>query len=207
MAETKKPKMNLPNKLTMFRIFCVPFFLCFLLADGIPLNILWAGIIFTAAMITDLLDGRIARKYNLVTAFGKFWDPLADKLITLTALTGIAALSDNALLPAVVACVVLWRELIVTGLRLIAAGGSGKVIAANIWGKLKTTFQCIYIGFALFSMFFTDNLGLPEKSVFYRDAFAPIFNIVIMVTGSIMIILTIWSGWTYYRDNKEALKM
>ena len=207
MMETKKGKMNLPNRLTMFRIFCVPFFLFFLLVSDIPLNVLWAGIIFAAAMITDLLDGKIARKYNLVTAFGKFWDPLADKLITLTALIGIAALSDNALLPTVVACVVLWRELIVTGLRLIAAGGSGKVIGANIWGKLKTTFQCIYIGFELFAMFFTDNLRLHEKSAFYADTFAPIFNIVIMVTGCIMILLTIWSGWTYYRDNKEALKM
>ena len=207
MIETPKTKMNLPNKLTMFRIFCVPFFLLFLLVKDIPLNILWAGIIFMVAMITDLLDGRIARKYNLVTAFGKFWDPLADKLITLTALIGIAALSDFALLPAIVACVVLWRELIVTGLRLVAAGGSGKVIAANIWGKMKTTFQCIYIGFELFSMFFTDNLGLSEKSAFYRDSFQPVFNTVTIVTGCIMIILTIWSGWTYYRDNKEALKM
>ena len=199
--------MNLPNRLTVFRILCVPFFLLFLLVKDIPLNVLWAGIIFTVAMITDLLDGKIARKYNLVTAFGKFWDPLADKLITLTALISIAALSDSALLPIIVACVVLWRELLVTGLRLTAVSGSGKVIGANIWGKLKTTFQCIYIGFELFSMFFTDNLGLPEKSTFYADTFAPIFNIVIMITGCIMILLTIWSGWTYYRDNKEALKM
>ncbi|HOP11675.1 MAG TPA: CDP-diacylglycerol--glycerol-3-phosphate 3-phosphatidyltransferase [Oscillospiraceae bacterium] len=205
--ETKKEKMNLPNKLTMFRIFCVPFFLFFLLINDIPLNILWAGIIFAIAMVTDLLDGRIARKYNLITAFGKFWDPLADKLMTLTALIGIAALDGSAILPTVVACVVLWRELIVTGLRLVAAGGSGKVIGANIWGKLKTTFQCIYIGFELFAMFFTDNLRLPEKSAFYADTFQPIFNIVIMVTGIIMIVLTIWSGWTYYRDNREALKI
>ncbi|HNX13249.1 MAG TPA: CDP-diacylglycerol--glycerol-3-phosphate 3-phosphatidyltransferase [Oscillospiraceae bacterium] len=205
--ETKKEKMNLPNRLTVFRILCVPFFLFFLLVGDIPLNVLWAGLIFTVAMVTDLLDGRIARKYNIVTAFGKFWDPLADKLITLTALIAIAALSNSAILPVVVACVVLWRELLVTGLRLTAVSGSGKVIGANIWGKLKTTFQCIYIGFELFSMFFTDNLRLPENSAFYADTFAPIFNIIIMVTACIMIALTIWSGWTYYRDNREALKM
>lgn len=193
----RKINPNLPNQLTVMRIFCVPVFLFFLLCEGIPLNILWAGIVFALAMITDLLDGRIARKYDLVSDFGKFWDPLADKLMTLTALIGISSIKETAL-PTVIACCVLWRELLVTGLRLTAAGKSGKVIAANIWGKLKTVFQCVYIGLELLSMFLAQT-SLAGRRI-YLSVIGPAFGYAALVTGVIMILLTVWSGVTYYLD-------
>ena len=205
-AETsKKPGMNLPNKLTVARLCCVPFFLALLLLE-FPYHILCAGIVFALAMITDLLDGKIARRYNMVTEFGKFWDPLADKLMTITALIGIAALNDAPVLATVVACVVLWRELFVTGLRVMAAKGSGKVIAANIWGKLKTTFQCVYIALELLALFFVKDLNLSENAFFSEKIQSP-FNIVIFAAGCIMVALTLWSAWTYYRDNKESFHL
>lgn len=145
--------MNLPNKLTMARVVLVPFFMVFAgltgygTADFNPTYYLIAGIIFAAASFTDFLDGYLARKNNLVTDFGKFMDPLADKMLTTAAF--IYMLKDGLCHPVVLA-VILFREFAVAGVRMIAAE-SGTVIAANIWGKVKTVLQMLTIIFYYFA--------------------------------------------------------
>lgn len=133
--------MNLPNKLTMFRVILIPFFIVFLLVPGIPAGKWIALAIFIVASLTDLLDGKIARKYNLVTNFGKFMDPLADKLLVCSALICLVELKE---LPAWMVIVIISREFIISGFRLVASD-NGVVIAASYWGKFKTTFQMIAV--------------------------------------------------------------
>lgn len=132
--------MNLPNKLTILRMIMIPVFLVVLYIPGLGMagNIA-AAAIFILASITDFLDGKIARKYNLVTNFGKFMDPLADKLLVCSALIAFVELGY---LPAWIVIIIISREFIISGFRLIAAD-KGVVIAANYWGKFKTTFQMI----------------------------------------------------------------
>ena len=132
--------MNLPNKLTMLRIIMIPFFVFFLLSN-IPGKDIIALVLFCAASLTDLADGKIARKYNLVTDFGKFMDPLADKLLVCSALI---CLVDLGRIPSWVVVIIVAREFAISGFRLIAAD-NGIVIAASYWGKFKTTFQMIMI--------------------------------------------------------------
>lgn len=152
-------KMNLPNKLTLFRVFLIPFFVLFMClsvkegtiayfrAEPTEKFLLYrwtALVIFSVASLTDLLDGRIARQYDLVTNFGKFMDPLADKLLVCTALI---LLSTEGSLPVWVTLIIIAREFIISGFRLLACE-KGIVIAASTWGKLKTNFQiilCIYL--------------------------------------------------------------
>ncbi len=151
--------MNLPNKLTLTRILLVPVFMVFVsltslrgIADGSfqPTYYLVAGIVFAAASFTDFLDGHLARKWNMVTDFGKFADPLADKLLTTVAF--IYMMRDGVCSP-VVLCIILAREFAVSGLRMVAAGAKdGKVIAANMWGKVKTVLQMLSIIFYFFGM-------------------------------------------------------
>lgn len=133
--------MNLPNKLTILRVMMIPFFVFSLLAyDGTNQCLRYvAAVIFVAASLTDLLDGKIARKYNLVTNFGKFMDPLADKLLVCSALICMVELKQ---LPAWMVIVIISREFIISGFRLVASD-KGVVIAASYWGKWKTTFQMI----------------------------------------------------------------
>lgn len=135
--------MNLPNKLTLLRVLMIPFFVVVLLLDGgsSPLLRNVAAAIFIVASLTDLLDGKIARKCNLVTNFGKFMDPLADKLLVCTALICLVELGQ---LPAWMVIVIISREFIISGFRLVAVE-QGTVIAASYWGKFKTTFQMIAI--------------------------------------------------------------
>ena len=150
--------MNLPNKLTLTRILLVPVFMVFVsltslngIADGSfqPTYYLIAGIVFAAASFTDFLDGHLARKWNMVTDFGKFADPLADKLLTTVAF--IYMMRDGVCSP-VVLCIILAREFAVSG-RMVAAGAKdGKVIAANMWGKVKTVLQMLSIIFYFFGM-------------------------------------------------------
>ena len=147
--------MNLPNKLTLTRIILVPVFMVFVSLTQIgtedfnPTWYLVAGIIFAAASFTDFLDGHLARKWNMVTDFGKFADPLADKLLTTVAF--IYMLRDGVCSP-VVLCIILAREFAVSGLRMVAAGAKdGKVIAANMWGKVKTVLQMLTIIFYYFA--------------------------------------------------------
>ncbi len=133
--------MNLPNKLTMFRVILIPFFVLFMLVPITSVDKWIALGIFIVASLTDLLDGKIARKYNLVTNFGKFMDPLADKLLVCSALICLVSLCR---IPAWIVIVIIAREFIISGFRLIASD-NGVVIAASYWGKFKTTFQMIMI--------------------------------------------------------------
>lgn len=131
--------MNIANKLTIFRVILVPVFMVFLLADKIPNNFLWALIIFAAASLTDFIDGQIARRRHMITDFGKFLDPLADKVLVVSALVCFVGLG---LTESWVVVLIIAREFLVTSLRLVASSGKEKlVIAASIWGKLKTVLQ------------------------------------------------------------------
>lgn len=134
--------MNLPNKLTVLRVIMIPFFVFFMLTDIAGSLSKWIALgIFIIASLTDLLDGKIARKYNLVTNFGKFMDPLADKLLVCAAMI---CLVEMGMLPAWMVIVIISREFIISGFRLIAAD-NGVVIAASYWGKFKTVFQMVMI--------------------------------------------------------------
>ena len=151
--------MNLPNKLTLCRIILVPVFMIFVSLTEFgteTFNVTWylvAGIVFAAASFTDYLDGHLARKWHMVTDFGKFADPLADKLLTTVAL--IYMMRDGVCSP-VVLCIILAREFAVSGLRMVAAGAKdGKVIAANMWGKVKTVLQMLTIIFYFFGISLT----------------------------------------------------
>lgn len=133
--------MNLPNKLTIFRVILIPFFVVLLLFDLTAYDKWIALAIFIVASLTDFLDGHIARKYNLVTNFGKFMDPLADKLLVSAAMI---ALADLKRIPAWVVIIIISREFIISGFRLIASDNH-VVIAASYWGKFKTTFQMVMV--------------------------------------------------------------
>lgn len=150
--------MNLPNKLTLFRVVLIPFFVFFLLApyfEGYGNYIALA--IFVVASLTDLADGKIARKYNLVTNFGKFMDPLADKLLVCSAMI---CLVDLKLIPSWVVLIIIAREFIISGFRLVASD-NGVVIAASYWGKFKTTFQMIMVIVIIFNI----NLKLEALEI------------------------------------------
>ena len=142
--------MNLPNKLTIVRVCLIPFFVAALLFDhgnNYTMRIV-ANVLFIVASLTDLFDGKIARKYNLVTNFGKFMDPLADKLLVCSALICLIELGQ---LPAWVVIIIISREFIISGFRLVAAD-NGVVIAASYWGKFKTTFQMAAVILMIFNI-------------------------------------------------------
>ncbi|MBE5832586.1 MAG: CDP-diacylglycerol--glycerol-3-phosphate 3-phosphatidyltransferase [Butyrivibrio sp.] len=134
--------MNLPNKLTVARVVLIPFFVAFLLLSPSNEAFKWVALaIFIVASLTDMLDGKIARKYNLITDFGKFMDPLADKLLVCSAMICLIELSR---IPSWIVVIIIAREFVISGFRLIAAD-NGRVIAASYWGKFKTTFQMIMV--------------------------------------------------------------
>lgn len=137
--------MNTPNKLTIVRICMVPVLVLFLLVDAIPYHYLWALLVFIAASVTDAFDGHLARKNNLITDFGKFLDPLADKILVISALICFV---EMGVCSSVIVVIVIAREFLVSALRLVAVG-EGKVIAASKWGKAKTVSQMIAIIFEL----------------------------------------------------------
>ena len=174
--------MNLPNKLTLFRIFLIPVFIIVMLLN-IPNKYLIACIIFIVASITDAMDGHIARKYNLVTDFGKFMDPLADKLLVISALT---CMIEVKLVPAWMVIIIVARELTVSILRAIAAS-EGKVIAASGGGKLKTITQMVSIIVLLIGENFNNILLLKIGFIF-----------ILIAT-----LLTLYSGWEYLYKNKD----
>lgn len=155
--------MNLPNKLTMLRVLLIPVFM----VCAVNRWMLAAGIVFAAASLTDYFDGHIARKNDLVTDFGKFADPLADKLLTTTAF--LYMMADGICSP-VVLVIILAREFAVSGLRMVAAGApGGKVIAANLWGKAKTVLQMLticfyYFGVSIEAAFFADPMSSAYKT-------------------------------------------
>lgn len=132
--------MNLANKLTTFRVLCIPIFVVFMLIESIPYNYYLAAIVFIIASITDLFDGKIARKYHLVTDFGKFMDPLADKMLVSAA---IICLTPK-MIPSWVVIIIISRELFISGFRMLAAD-QGIVLAAGWWGKFKTAFSMVMI--------------------------------------------------------------
>ncbi len=151
--------MNLPNKLTVLRVILIPFFLFFILWYGIPYHTVWALSVYVLASVTDFLDGRLARSYNQVTTFGKFLDPLADKLLVMSALICFAF---ERWIDPVAVVIILSREFMVTGLRLVVAG-EGVVVAAGIWGKLKTFFTMVaQIAIMVLQIIFPDAKGSPD---------------------------------------------
>ncbi|MGP1612019.1 MAG: CDP-diacylglycerol--glycerol-3-phosphate 3-phosphatidyltransferase [Catonella sp.] len=176
--------MNLPNKITVFRMLTIPFFVACMLIKEIPYNEVIAGVIFIIASLSDFVDGKIARRYNLVTNFGKFMDPLADKLLVQSALICFMA---KGLMPAWMVIVILSREFIISGFRLVAAD-KGIVIAAGYWGKLKTVFQMVMSVMLIFH-FINPIWQLIEE---------------ILIWGSL--VLTVISLVDYIIKNKEVLK-
>ena len=196
--------MNLANKLTIFRIILVPIMVIipFLGIQGelfsIPITYLIIDLIFIIASITDKLDGYIARSRNQVTTFGKFLDPLADKILVLTAMI---MLVEMGRLPAWIPVIVLSREFIVSGYRLIAVEKGGKVIAASVWGKLKTVTQMIAIILA-----FVDLNAFGECFTGNLTGFAFGLNLVVTVMMIIQTIVTIFSGYEYLKEGKDLFK-
>ena len=177
--------MNLPNKLTILRVILIPFFVFFMMApyfEGYGNYI--AVAIFIVASLTDMLDGKIARKYNLVTNFGKFMDPLADKLLVCSAMICLIELGR---LPAWIVIIIIAREFIISGFRLVASD-NGVVIAASYWGKFKTVFQMLMV------------------IVLIINIQHPVFQILGTVLTYIALILTVVSLVDYVVKNKDVLK-
>jgi CDP-diacylglycerol--glycerol-3-phosphate 3-phosphatidyltransferase len=188
--------LNLPNKLTVLRLIAIPFFLLLLVLPldwgtisfagaTVPVTQLVAAIIFLAAVITDNLDGIIARKYHLITNFGKFTDPLADKLLVMTAFIMLTSMN---VVPAWVTVVIIWRELAVTGLRLLIVETNGEVLAAKMPGKIKTVSQFIAILFLLL-----DNM-------FFALANIPFGEIMLYVC----LFFTVYSGIDYFVKGRSV---
>lgn len=210
--------MNLPNKLTIFRIILVPimviasYFSINNLVLGIPLISWILALIFIIASYTDHLDGKLARKNNQITTFGKFADPLADKILVLSAML---ILVEQTKLPSWIPIIVLIREFVVSGYRLIAVEKGGKVIAANIWGKIKTATQMIGIILMFLSnegyfkfIFRTNSLDkmLTNSALTYMTTGQYVLNILGSIMITISVIATIFSGWTYIKDGKDLFR-
>lgn len=196
--------MNLANKLTIFRIILVPIILIIPYLNiqgelwGVPLTYLIIDIIFILASLTDKLDGYIARSRNQITTFGKFLDPIADKILVIVAML---ILVEVGRLPAWIPAIVVIREFVVSGYRLIAVEKQGKVIAASIWGKIKTCTQMLglvvaFVDMNSFGAIFSGNL----------TGFAFGLNLVTTVLLSISVIATIFSGIDYLKGSKELFK-
>lgn len=184
--------MNLPNKLTIFRMCLIPFFLIFLLVDAIPLDMqirrYISAFIFIFASLTDALDGYIARKHNLITDFGKFMDPLADKVLVVSAMIALIGLKDAVVpLPPIIVIIIIAREFLITGFRTLASS-KNIVIAAGNSGKIKTVFQMLMVIFLLVNI---NNILFVAISY-------------ILMYGSV--IFTIYSALEYMLKNKETLK-
>lgn len=196
--------MNLANKLTILRILLVPIMVIIPFFGiqgeilGIPITYLIVDVIFILAAITDKLDGYIARSRNQITTFGKFLDPIADKIVVITAMI---MLVEYRHLPAWIPVVVILREFIVSGYRLVAVEKSGNVIAANMWGKLKTVTQMIALIIAFldpnpYGAVFSDNLSGYEL----------VINVLVTLIMSVSVIATVFSGWEYVKGGKDLFK-
>ena len=172
--------MNLPNKLTVMRVILIPFFVAALLYDNGSSQTMRvvANVIFIVASLTDLFDGKIARKYNLVTNFGKFMDPLADKLLVCSALICLIQLGQ---LPAWVVIIIISREFIISGFRLVAAD-NGIVIAASYWGKFKTVFQMTAVVLLIFNI---PPLSVLTSAVLWIAVILTLYSLVIYTKAAI----------------------
>ena len=214
--------MNLANKLTVFRMILVPIFVIIGYLGvlgvitgewlGIPVFLWLMNFVFIIASLTDKLDGYIARSRNQVTTFGKFLDPLADKILVLSALV---MLVEFGKIPAWIPVIVLAREFLVSGYRLIAVEKGGKVIAASIWGKLKTVTQMLAIIFVFLDKFnFCDFLivntnkveALASSIQIYMTTPEIIFNVVTSIMMIISVVATIFSGYDYLKNGKDLFK-
>ena len=204
MSNQKKKGMNLPNILTVVRICMVPIFIVIMMLPASVMDPMTSGIIGTAlfliASFTDMLDGKIARKYNLVTDFGKLMDPLADKFMVIGAMTAIvyrmATLFDghHMALFVITLLIVIFRELAVTSLRLVASASGGKVVAANLLGKIKTVTQIAFVAIAIMEPLIYNIEGV-------KNAMNPWWNQNIPISYGLAIltvIFTIWSGVNYF---------
>lgn len=192
--------MNLANKLTILRIFLVPIFLIFIAIKGVPYGTFIATFIFIMASLTDKLDGYIARSRNQITRFGKFMDPLADKLLVTSALISLVELQ---VVPSWAAVIIIAREFAVSGLRTIAAA-EGTVIAASKWGKLKTVIQIVAIVLLLIQV----NIGTSQyltSIVINNDALTTFFKYIPKVMLYLAVIITIISGIDYFVKNKDVI--
>lgn len=216
--ERNTTKMNLPNKLTLFRIILVPIMVIVSFFDipgsflGISTTMWIMELIFIIASITDKLDGYLARKNNQVTNFGKFLDPIADKILVVAAMILFVGMGR---LPAWIPIIVIFREFAVSGYRLIAVQNSGKVIAANVWGKLKTVTQMIaiilmflttqpYFAFVLRAK--TEQDALVNSALTYMTTGDFVMNILASIFMTISVIATIFSGYEYLKGGKDLLK-
>ena len=210
--------MNLPNKLTIFRVILVPIMVIIPFFGiegnlwGIPITYLIIDFIFILASLTDKLDGYIARSKNQVTTFGKFLDPLADKILVISALI---ILVEYGKIPSWIPIIVLAREFIVSGYRLIAVEKGGKVIAASIWGKIKTVTQMLAIILAFLDKFnfgdfiygvFTEAEAKLSSSLILMTTGEFIINMLTTVMLIISVIATIFSGINYLKGSKELFK-
>ncbi len=194
--------MNTPNKLTVLRIIFVPFYVFFLLMESIPHHFIIALLFFAAASFTDFLDGRIARKKNMITDFGKFADPLADKIMVLSAL---ACFVELGLINSVILILIVSREFIVTSVRL-AASSKGKVVAANIWGKVKTVCQIISITAIMLMQYILELGTLNIISIENYTDLSRAFSVAGYALMWITVAATVLSGIIYIIQNFEFIK-
>ena len=196
--------MNLANKLTILRILLVPIMVIipFLNIEGnlwgIPITYIVIDVIFIIAAITDKLDGYIARSRNQITTFGKFLDPIADKIVVITAMVMLVEFNH---LPAWIPIIVIFREFVVSGYRLIAVEKNGKVIPANMWGKLKTVTQMLAIIFA-----FIDPNAYGTIFNGTLTGYEFIINLLVTIIMSVSVVATIFSGWEYIKGGKDLFK-
>jgi CDP-diacylglycerol--glycerol-3-phosphate 3-phosphatidyltransferase len=196
--------MNLPNKLTIFRIILVPVMVIIPYLNipgellGIPVTMWIMNLIFIVASITDKLDGTIARARNEITTFGKFLDPIADKILVLAAMISLVEMNK---IPAWIPIIILFREFAVSGYRLVAVEKGGKVIAASVWGKLKTVTQMIAIIFAFLD---TSYYGAIFNGGLTGIGYWINFGTTVMMT--VCVIATIFSGYDYIKNGKELFK-
>ena len=194
--------MNLPNKLTVSRAILAPLFLATMLITAIPYNYTISLLLFIAASLTDLFDGKIARKRGLVTTFGKFLDPIADKMLTTAALLGFMIILPTVCLKvqfAVITFITMFREFAVASVRLIAVSSEKKkVIPANIWGKLKTVSQMASIIFGLFAYSVMEFVSLPCTA-------EKITLVIFAALSWIAAVLGVISGFIYVFGSKELI--
>ncbi len=195
--------MNLPNKLTCLRMALVPFFVAALFSP-FPHHWLVAGVLFAIASVTDHLDGRIARKYHMITDFGKFMDPLADKILVLSALVCFVAMGYAEVWAVLV---ILAREFMVTSIRLVAAG-SGKVVAANFWGKFKTISQIAAIGVILALQYVQELVHLQLIPAFFVGTLSSgyFFTLIGHLFILICTFFTVLSGAVYLKQNFHFIR-
>lgn len=194
--------MNTPNKLTIARMIATPIFMAVMLISAIPFQYFIALVLFAAASSTDMIDGKMARKYNLVTDFGKFLDPLADKMLTTSAYLGFVFVyrdTEFAWHMVAILFIVLFREFMVSSLRLVTVSSGGKVVAANIWGKLKTVSQMLGIIFALAAYSLVEDFGVNIP------ALTNALNIVIIALFWISAVLCVISGGIYLYGCKDSI--